>query len=80
MADAVLPGLDQAGLLRLIRRPMPYGKYQGQPLLRLPMAYLCWLERKGWPPGTLGAELALVYEFKLNGLEQGLYAFLAAQR
>ncbi|MCT7656501.1 DUF3820 family protein [Oceanimonas sp. NS1] len=53
-----------------------YGKYRGQPLLRLPLAYLCWMERKGWPAGGLGAELALVYELKHNGLDQSLYALL----
>ncbi|NHI01600.1 DUF3820 family protein [Oceanimonas sp. MB9] len=76
MVEPLSPGLDQAGLLRIIRKPMPYGKYRGQPLLRLPLAYLCWMERKGWPAGGLGAELALVYELKHNGLDQSLYALL----
>ncbi|GHA12525.1 DUF3820 family protein [Oceanisphaera arctica] len=68
--------LQSAELLSIIRKPMPFGKYHGQPLLRLPMAYLCWLERKGWPAGTLGTELALVYELKLNGVDQPLYSLL----
>ncbi len=63
-------------LLSIISKSMPFGKYRGRPLLRLPMAYLCWLERKGWPAGALGAELALVYELKLNGVDQPLYALL----
>lgn len=68
--------LQTTELLSIIQKPMPFGKYRGQPLLRLPMAYLCWLERKGWPAGTLGSELALVYELKLNGVDQPLYSLL----
>ncbi|MFP2769527.1 DUF3820 family protein [Oceanisphaera sp. KMM 10153] len=68
--------LQSAELLSIIQKSMPFGKYRGQPLLRLPMAYLCWLERKGWPAGALGAELALVYELKLNGVDQLLYSLL----
>ncbi|WMC09250.1 DUF3820 family protein [Oceanimonas pelagia] len=78
MAEPLPPGLDRAGLLRIIRRPMPYGKYRGQPLLRLPLAYLCWMERRGWPEGALGAELALVYELKHNGLDLALYGLLTS--
>ncbi|MDP5291371.1 DUF3820 family protein [Oceanimonas sp. CHS3-5] len=79
MAEPFSPGLDQAGLLHIIRKPMPFGKYRGQPLLRLPLAYLCWMERKGWPEGTLGRELALVYELKHNGLDQALYGVLPSR-
>ncbi|PSJ47605.1 hypothetical protein C7H85_01875 [Zobellella endophytica] len=67
---------ESAELLSIVRQPMPFGKYKGMALLRLPMAYLCWLERKGWPAGSLGERLALVYELKLNGLDQGLYPLL----
>ena len=69
-------GFSAAELRLIINKPMPFGKYHGRPLLRLPMAYLCWLERRGWPDGRLGAELALVYELKLNGLDAGLYPLL----
>ncbi|MBR9830421.1 MAG: DUF3820 family protein [Oceanospirillales bacterium] len=72
----LLMTLQSTELLGIIQKPMPFGKYRGQPLLRLPMAYLCWLERKGWPAGTLGAELALVYELKLNGIDQPLYSLV----
>ncbi|WP_375055013.1 putative quorum-sensing-regulated virulence factor [Zobellella sp. DQSA1] len=68
--------IQAAELLSIISKPMPFGKYKGLPLLRLPMAYLCWLERKTWPAGQLGAELALVYELKLNGVDKGLYSLL----
>jgi uncharacterized protein (DUF3820 family) len=35
----------------------------------LPVAYLEWFARKGFPAGKLGAMLQTVYEIKLNGLE-----------
>lgn len=60
----------------IINKPMPFGKYKGKPLLRLPMAYLCWMERQGWPGGRLGTELALIYELKLDGVDEGLYRLL----
>ncbi|MBN8217323.1 MAG: DUF3820 family protein, partial [Spirochaetes bacterium] len=48
---------------------MPFGKYQGRRLLELPESYLVWFHGKGFPKGKLGAQLALIYELKLNGLE-----------
>ncbi|GGB53394.1 hypothetical protein GCM10011502_28260 [Oceanisphaera marina] len=68
--------LASSELFDIINKPMPFGKYAGQPLLKLPMAYLCWFERKGWPEGGLGTELALVYELKLNGVDLPLYQLL----
>ncbi len=56
-------------LLKAINTPMPFGKYQGLPLLRLPEPYLVWFKQKGFPKGQLGAQLALIYEVKRNGLE-----------
>lgn len=72
--------LDATKLLTVISKPMAFGKYSGLALLKLPMAYLCWLERKGWPNGPLGAELALIYELKLNGVDLPLYKLLANQK
>ncbi|ART81068.1 DUF3820 family protein [Oceanisphaera avium] len=68
--------LDTSNLLRIINKPMPFGKYSGRALLALPLNYLCWLERQGWPKGDLGAELALIYELKHNGVAEPLYALL----
>jgi uncharacterized protein len=56
-------------LLKLISMQMPYGKYKGTTLYRLPVSYLEWFNRKGFPEGQLGVLLNTLYEIKLNGLE-----------
>ncbi len=59
---------DPTVLLDLARARMPFGKYQGQHLIRLPEAYLVWFSRTGLPPGKLGQQMALALEIKTNGL------------
>jgi uncharacterized protein (DUF3820 family) len=63
-------------LLEAINQPMPFGKYAGRKLLQLPEPYLVWFHSKGFPEGRLGEQLALMYEIKLNGLEQMLQPLL----
>jgi len=63
-------------LVEAINYKMPFGKYAGQPLLKLPEPYLVWFKKKGFPEGKLGRYLALIYEIKLNGLESELYVLL----
>lgn len=48
---------------------MPFGKYKGTYLIDLPEHYVVWYYNKGFPKGKLGDQLKLVYELKLNGLE-----------
>ena len=48
---------------------MPFGKYKGTVLCDLPVFYLEWFKRKGFPKGKLGVLLETIYEIKLNGLE-----------
>lgn len=48
---------------------MPYGKYKGKYLIDLPEHYIVWYNNKGFPKGTFGDQLRLVYEIQLNGLE-----------
>jgi uncharacterized protein (DUF3820 family) len=62
-------------LREAINQLMPYGKYKGRQLLDLPEPYLVWYHSKGFPPVKLGAQLALIYEVKLNGLEGMLQRF-----
>ena len=48
---------------------MPFGKYKDSFLCDLPVAYLEWFGRKGFPKGKLGILLGTIYEIKMNGLE-----------
>ena len=57
-------------LLQLVQMKMPFGKYKGTLLCNLPVSYLEWFQRKGFPNGKLGILLTTIYEIKINGLEQ----------
>jgi uncharacterized protein len=56
-------------LIKLSRTRMPFGKYKDRLLIDLPEAYVIWMKNKGFPAGSLGEMLELVYTIKLNGLE-----------
>jgi len=60
---------DQKQLIKLAHTKMPFGKYEGRYLIDLPEYYVVWYNKKGFPRGELGQQLQLVYELKLNGLE-----------
>ncbi len=57
-------------LLQLVRMQMPFGKYKGYLLCDLPVSYLEWFMKKGFPEGKLGILLQTMYEIKLNGLDR----------
>jgi uncharacterized protein (DUF3820 family) len=48
---------------------MPYGKHKGKLLKELPVSYLEWIAREGFPKGKLGHLLSTMYEIKINGLD-----------
>ncbi|MBI4978468.1 MAG: DUF3820 family protein [Spirochaetes bacterium] len=60
---------SEQDLIEAINKIMPFGKYQGRKLMDIPEPYLVWMHQKGFPKGKLGQQLALIYEVKLNGLE-----------
>ncbi|WKD84926.1 hypothetical protein KCTC32516_00262 [Polaribacter huanghezhanensis] len=60
---------NQQFLIDVSKMKMPYGKYKGTFLIDLPEHYVVWYNNKGFPKGKLGLMLGLVYELKLNGLE-----------
>jgi len=65
------PQLPDSELLKtLVSMPMPFGKYKGTILCDLPVSYLEWFQREGFPKGKLGMLLATMYEIRINGLEQ----------
>jgi uncharacterized protein len=56
-------------LMSLVKTKMPYGKYKDTLLCNIPVFYLEWFKRQGFPKGKLGQQLETLYEIKLNGLE-----------
>ena len=56
-------------MLKIARTRMPFGRYAGTLLVKLPEPYVAWFQRQGFPEGELGQMLAIVYEIKLNRLE-----------
>lgn len=62
-------GLKPELLLDLIKMKMPFGKYRDTLLCNLPVSYLEWFAKKGFPKGKLGILLQTMYEIKLNGLD-----------
>ena len=69
MMDNMNQGPDSGLLLQLVKMEMPFGKYTGTLLCNLPVSYLEWFQRKGFPKGKLGVLLETMYEIKINGLE-----------
>lgn len=61
---------DPELLIHLVTMKMPFGKYKDTILCDLPVSYLEWFHRKGFPKGKLGMLLATMYEIKINGLEK----------
>lgn len=61
--------MDSAFLLELVTVKMPFGKYKGYFIYKLPESYLVWFNRQGFPAGKLGLQLQTMYEIRLNGLE-----------
>jgi uncharacterized protein (DUF3820 family) len=55
--------------IQLVSMKMPFGKYKDKLLCDLPVNYLEWFQRKGFPAGKLGTLLQTIYEIKINGLE-----------
>jgi uncharacterized protein (DUF3820 family) len=60
---------DKSILLDLVKTKMPYGKYKGTLIYKIPVHYLEWLKKKGFPSGRLGMMLETCFEIKTNGLE-----------
>ena len=71
---------DRTFLIKLVRAKMPYGRYKGWYITRLPVHYLEWFHRKGFPNGTLGQYLATMFEIKTNGLEDILTPIIRSVR
>ncbi len=67
--EPVNMGPDPEILLQLVNMKMPFGRFKDRLLCHLPVSYLEWFQRKGFPPGKLGVLLETMYVIKLNGLD-----------
>ncbi len=57
-------------LVELVTMRMPFGKHKGVILSELPVSYLEWFNREGFPEGKLGQLLETLLVIKANGLEE----------
>lgn len=64
---------DPEILRSLLHTRMPFGKYKDRLLSDIPVYYLEWLARKGFPAGKLGMQLQTLHVIKTNGLEALLW-------
>ncbi len=60
-----VPQANPQLLIELVTMKMPFGKYKDCILCDLPVSYLEWFQRKGFPAGKLGVLLTTLYEIKL---------------
>ena len=60
---------DPEILRELVNGTMPFGKYKGRTYRSLPVSYLEWMHREGFPKGRTGMLLATMYEIRINGLD-----------
>lgn len=60
---------DKSILLDLVKVKMPYGRFKDRLICDLPVSYLEWFQRKGFPKGRLGELLENAFVIKSNGLE-----------
>jgi uncharacterized protein len=56
-------------LEEVVRTPMPFGKYKGRLICNMPVHYLEWFAREGFPRGKLGMLLSTTLVIRSNGLE-----------
>ncbi len=61
---------DPEILKATVNTKMPFGKYKGTLICDLPVSYLEWFKRKGFPSGKLGMMVETVYDIKINGLDE----------
>ncbi len=61
---------DPQFMIELVNARMPFGRYENSYITELPVHYLEWFEREGFPAGKLGQQLSTMYEIKTNGLDR----------
>ena len=75
--EARLKGWLAADLAEIASTCMPFGKYgpanfppRGKPLYDLPLEYLLWFSRKGFPKGRFGELLRILFQLKTDGCDE----------
>ena len=63
-----IPQPNSEILKELIVYRMPFGKYKNWLITDLPVSYLEWFDRKGFPDGKLGMILSTMHQIRLNDL------------
>ena len=65
---------------------MPFGKFgpdhfppRGVPLYDLPVEYLNWFQRRGFPQGRLGELLRILHQLKVDGCDEVFDRFRRAR-
>lgn len=53
----------------IVSTKMPFGKYKDVLICNLPVSYLEWFAREGFPKGKLGMMLQTMLVIKSNGLD-----------
>lgn len=76
----LLAQLDPELLYCVLTWRMPFGRHETWPLLDLPEPYVVWMHRNAQLDGKLGRVMALLYEIKVNGLEQLLLQITREER
>lgn len=71
---------DRTFLIKLVQAKMPFGQYEGRYITNLPVHYLEWFSREGFPGGHLGQYLSTMYEIKTNGLNEILKPIIREYR
>lgn len=60
---------DPELIVKLTNFRMPFGKYSKMLLTDLPLTYLNWFSRNGFPGGELGQLMRIVHEIKAGDME-----------
>lgn len=71
--------IKKEDLIELANAKMPFGKYKGQYLSKIPEHYFIWFRQKGFPSGKLGRQMQAILEMKINGIE-GLLTKIRAMK
>lgn len=64
------PEIQKQVLIDIVQTRMPYGKYKGKLLCDIPVSYLEWMAKTGFPKNKIGNQLSTVFEIKTNGLSE----------